>query len=145
MKWVPKFRYPATTGTVLNLVRSQGHWTQSNEPTGGFRRAAVVTVAASFTISRMRMLQVHIRFDEGEYAAVESLVEYMQDHPMTPVDMWLDKADNDTLYQVLLVSPVHGERWSPQRTEGFESDYETDLTFINAAGSSWGSLPFYDI
>jgi hypothetical protein len=144
MKWIPKFRYPGTSGTVLTLTRSQGLWTPRVETIGGHRRAAVPTVAASFTIARLRTLDLLIRFDENEYDNIETMVEWMQDNPMTAVDYWPDKDVAGTSYTILLVSPVQGEAFAPARNPSFTSDYEIVLTVMRSGGTSWGAQPYYE-
>lgn len=137
MMWIPKLRYPATSGTQLTLTRPMRHWSQPMDSVGGFRKSASGTARASYTIRRDRLLQLILRFDEAENAAIRAFIEWAQDNPNTGFDFWPDVAVVGTLFVCYLESPVVGERWEPQRNQDFASDLEASIVLRRTNGSAF--------
>lgn len=138
MDLIPRFRYPHTTGTVLLLENPQREWTRRPRVVGGFREAAVQTVRASRTISRIYLLDIVLRVMESEITAIESMVAWMQDNPMTAFDFWPDyETTPGTSYQALLVSPMPGERDLEFAPTDFPAMRDVALTLVRSAGASW--------
>lgn len=135
---IARFRYPATSGTVLQLDLPQREWSRRPAVIGGFREAAVRTVRAAFTISRVYLLDLSLRVWESEITAVESMVAWMQDNPMTAFDFWPDyETTPGTSYQALLVSPMPGERDLEFAPTDFPAMRDVALTLVRSAGASW--------
>jgi len=134
--WVPKFQYPATTGTQLTLARPMGFWEHRQETVGGFRDSAA-GVRAAITIRRDYLLDIVLRFPEDNLDDVETMVAWMQDNPSTAFTFWPDVDVTGTSYASLLVSPGIGESLRATRNGTFKSDLETTLTLKRSNGAAW--------
>lgn len=124
----PKFRYPTASGTLLTLTRTMRFWDDYTETAGGFKESASRTARAGRTIVRDNLLDIVLRLTENERAAVRTMVNWMQDNPMTGFDFWPDVAVAGTVFVCYLVHPVQGETLKFARSQEFTSDLETTLT-----------------
>lgn len=142
---IARFRYPGTSGTVLQLAYSQREWDRRPQVMGGFREAAVPTVRATRTISRIYLLDIVLRVLESEISAVESMVAWMQDNPNTAFDFWPDyEATPATTFTALLKSPMPGAGDLEFAKSEFPGMREVTLTLIRSTGASWNLEYFGD-
>lgn len=143
MDMIARFRYPATSGTVFQCTLAQREWDRRPRVIGGYREAAVQTIAASRTISRIYLLDIVLRIRESELTAVESMVAWMQDNPVTAFDFWPDFTTTPALtFTALLKSPVPGERDLDFPRSDFPGMRECLLTLARSTGASW-DLEYY--
>lgn len=138
MIWVPKLRYPVTSGTILTLTLPMRYWTERMSSIGGFAESASGTRAAR-TIRRDYLLDVVFRIDEGELADVQTFVAWAQDHAPSPFDFWPDKTGSSV--SALLINPMQGSDLTPSRGES-GSDLEVPLTLRKSDGTPW-ALSYY--
>ena len=136
MSWIPQFKYPASSGTVLTLTRDMRHWTQRQRTEGGWRESAS-GVAAARTIRRDYLADFVIRFTESEADNMETLVAWMQDNIATAFDFWPNAATSGTFYPSYLRAPLHGDDYAPQRNDELPSDWEVTLTLRRSTGAAW--------
>jgi hypothetical protein len=143
---IARFRYPTAVGTVLQLALPQREWRRRPHVVGGYREAAVQTVAAARTISRIYLLDIVLRVKESEKTAVENMVAWMQDNPMTAFDFWPDYVDTPaTTFTALLKSPVPGNGDLEFLPSDFAGVDEVTLTLARSTGESWNLLYYGDI
>jgi hypothetical protein len=143
MDKIARFRYPVTSGTVFQATLAQAEWDRRPRVIGGHREAAVQTVQAGRTISRIYLLDIILRVRESEITAVENMVAWMQDNLHSAFDFWPDYTTTPGLtFTALLKSPLPGQADLEFARSSFPGMREVPLTLARSTGESW-DLEYY--
>lgn len=133
----------AADGNLWLFELPQREWRRRPDVVGGFREAAVPTVRAARTISRVYLLDIVLRVYESEITMAEEMVAWMQDHPNEPFGFYpIHDEDITVAFSSLLVSPMPGSGNLDFPPSDFPGVAEVSLTLVRADGSSW-DLEFY--
>jgi hypothetical protein len=144
LRWLSVLRYGSgpTDWTATIPVRP---WDRSLELTGGTLEVASL-LRESFTINVKRELGVTFRVKESELSAFLLAIEYGMQNPGGTFTFY-PNGTAATGYDVYLISPAHGERWQPQRSEEMGSAstgsvFECLVVFRKVDGTAW-ALNYY--
>jgi hypothetical protein len=99
-------------------------WTPAVETIGGWRDAASGT-PASYVVRDDALLDLVVRVEEADWPAFANLLTYGRSAQSV---IWTPDLDEDTTYEVYIVSPKPGERFAPSRSTGYQRVYEVTMT-----------------
>lgn len=119
-------------------------WDHAFEWTGGTLEVASL-LRESFTINTKRELTVVFRVKESELAAFLLAIAYGVENPGAIT--FYPNGVAATGYAVYIISPTHGERFQPQRSDQLGSAttgsvFECPITFRKVDGTAW-ALNYY--
>lgn len=132
----PHFTY--NSGATLALTLPANAWTPAVRSVGG-TDVATSGLRESFTLRRDRLLNVQLRFTEAEWTAVQTWLEWAQDHPATAFDFRPDGAGT-TAHSVYLDAPQIGEDTTPE-PDAYPGALVLPVVLRRASGT-W-ALPYY--
>jgi hypothetical protein len=107
-------------------------WQPADETVGGVRLAAS-GVPATYVVRRDATLEVTLRIEEAEWAALLALVAFGQSGE---VITWFPDANEAESFAVYLHAPAPGQRWAPTRDADFPQVFQVALTLRGAAGAA---------
>ena len=130
-----KFAFGTSTFTCSWPARP---WTPSDATVGGTKVSAG-GVPASYVVRRDALLEVPLRFDEGEYPFLLALVAWGQQG--LPI-AWTPDVEDATLgtFTVYLEAPAPGSTWKPTRDTAYLRVMEYTITLRAQAGAL---APYY--
>jgi hypothetical protein len=145
MDWLSTIRYSSGPAVDWTATIPSRPFDRSLELTGGLLEVASLAREA-FTINVKRELAVTFRVKESELAAFLLAIEYGMQNPGGTFTFYPNGLSG-TGYPVYLISPAHGERFQPQRSEQMGSAatgsvFECPVVFRKVDGTAW-ALNYY--
>lgn len=122
MRRVPSFSYGSTT-FACSLPALP--WTPVDESIGGWRDAASGT-PASYVVRRDFLVDLTLRIREGEWTAFDNLLQHGQS--AQPIAWTPDLLEAGTTFEVYLVDPKPGARYTPTRSNAYPRVFEVTIT-----------------
>lgn len=143
--WMPKFRYPATTGTFLTLTYPLKRWHYMAPILVGGRRESAAGIVAVHRIARRYPFTLNIRLHESEIGAFLDMIAYMQDNPNTEVTFWPQASVSATSFGILLVSPVDEDGTLALEEAAYSVEHDVGIVLRRADGQKWTTRFYPDL
>jgi hypothetical protein len=126
----PRFVFGATD---LTLDWAQRPYVYRDNPIGGVRWSAA-GIPASHVVRTDRDIELNLRVQEYERAAVEALIEWGQ---TTQEITFYPDADAGTSYACHLVNPHAGEEWQTERDDAYPHQFFVRVVLRKTDRTRW--------
>lgn len=116
-------------------------WTPVDATLGGMRVAAS-GVPAGYVVRRDSLIDVTVRFWEGEWTALRNLLIWGQSQQV--IDWYPDADDTSTTWPVYLEAPAVGDRIAPERDGEFPRVFELPLS-LRGVGTAVPWISYFQL